>query len=147
MYMSAIGLNRASDETKVRNEIVWSAILEDRCAHGRDNDTAVNIYFKRLRAMSDGFLAGVKRDYHGTFLPPPPSPPKPPQQPPPPAEAPATPSATAASSADALTIPLSTALSILNTDSSMFSSVSDSGVQDTTITLHDHQVCMPNKLS
>ena len=108
MYLSAIGLCRNTEEQKLNNEIIWSAIVDNRIHHKRD-DSSINIYFKRLRGMSDSFLRGVKRDYHGTFL------------------APCT---------DSQTIPLSTALSILNTDSTMFSSGSDSS-QLESITIHD----------
>jgi len=67
MYLSAIGLCRNSEEQKTNNEIVWSAVLEDRLA--RDDNSAINKYFVRLRDMSEP-VRGVKRGWNGNLLPP-----------------------------------------------------------------------------
>merc|ERR1711892_156053 len=67
MYLSAIGLCRNSEEQKSNNEIVWSAVLDDRLA--RDDNSAINKYFVRLRDMSEP-VRGVKRCWNGNLLPP-----------------------------------------------------------------------------
>lgn len=67
MYLSAIGLCRNSEEQKSNNEIVWSAVLDDRLA--RDDNSAINKYFVRLRDMTEP-VRGVKRCWNGNLLPP-----------------------------------------------------------------------------
>lgn len=175
MYLSAIGLCRTSDEQKMRSELAWSAVVDNRINQGRDN-TPINLYFKRLRNMSDSFLSAVKRDYQAAFLPPSPPPPLPttaacdsgsaaaerlspsavdnsmatitataPMVPfsmqsavDPSASVVGTPTPTGGGGQDTESIPLSTALSLLNSDaSSVFGS---EGSQLDSITLHDADV-------
>ena len=58
MYMSAIGLARATEDQKLVHEIVWSAILDDRLARG-DHNSTINTYFTRLRDMPVAAAAAV----------------------------------------------------------------------------------------
>ncbi len=51
MYMSAIGLARNTEEQKAVQEVIWSAILDDRLARG-DPLSTLNTYFVRLRDMA-----------------------------------------------------------------------------------------------
>ena len=150
MYLSAIGLCRNSDEQKMNAEVSWSAVLDNRINQGRHN-TPINLYFTRLRNMSDSFLSAVKRDYQGTFLPPCRSPlpssrpsslssshpsslssshtsPLPPSLPP------------VSEPSSQESIPLDTALSLLNNDSSMVFGNPSDGSQLDSITLHDGEV-------
>ena len=109
--------------------MIWSAVLDDRINHGRDN-TPVNQYFKKLRdnTVYDHVLAGIKRRYSNPFLYPVDN------------EAKdddievadevitdvpdkiddITDDDEANTSSDSLTIPLSTALSMLNDDNDVF---------------------------
>jgi hypothetical protein len=84
MYMSAIGLARATDEQKLVHEIIWSAILDDRLSRGGEdhNRSTINTYFVRLRdlaikgaeaaaaAQNKTAMAAVTPPYLGSLLPP-----------------------------------------------------------------------------
>lgn len=72
MYMSAIGLARNTEEQKIVNEVIWSAILDDRLARG-DPPSTINTYFVRLRDMA-GSEMRAKGPCQGSLLPPPPPP-------------------------------------------------------------------------
>ena len=76
MYLSAIGLCRNSEEQKLANEIMWSAILDDRLSReAPDKQSVITKYFVKLRDLPDtpvpamnGEARGVKRSCDGSFL-------------------------------------------------------------------------------
>lgn len=72
MYMSAIGLVRTSEEQKLVQEVIWSAVLDDRLARG-DPPSTINTYFIRLRDMAGPELRGARGPpcLLGSLLPPP----------------------------------------------------------------------------
>ena len=74
MYLSALGLCRQSEEHKTADEIIWSAVLDNRIHHGRDR-TTVNQYYKQCSAVAEEIVIHAKRRYsapfiHPSFIPP-----------------------------------------------------------------------------
>ena len=67
MYLSTLGLCRQSEEQKTADEIIWSAVLDNRVNHGRDQ-TTVNQYYKQCSAVAEEIVIRAKRRYSAPFL-------------------------------------------------------------------------------